>query len=71
MAAEAFYKTDDLRGEEVFLRLTKTCDAQPKKKWVPAYYFDICLWMGRESDIAICASAIMKKPPSAGTSDMG
>ena len=46
MAAEAFYKTDDLRGEEVFLRLTKTCDAQPKKKWVPAYYFDICLLDG-------------------------
>ena len=38
-----FYPTDDLRGDGVFLRLDRTCEGQPEKNWVPAYYFDICL----------------------------
>lgn len=38
-----FYDTKDLKSEEIFLKLTKTCDAQIEKGWVPAYYFDICL----------------------------
>lgn len=38
-----FLDTSDLRTEELVLRLTKTCPAQPEKNWVPAYYFAICL----------------------------
>ena len=38
-----FYDTADLRSGEIFLRLDRTCEAQPEKRWVPAYYFDICL----------------------------
>ena len=37
------FQTDDLRNSEIFLRLDRTCDAQPEKGWVPAYYFSICL----------------------------
>ena len=43
MNPDTFYDTSDLRTEELFLRLDRTCDAQPEKQWVPAYYFDICL----------------------------
>ena len=38
-----FYAADDLKTAEIFLRLEKTCDAQPEKRWVHTYYFDICL----------------------------
>ena len=38
-----FFPTDDLRSSEILLRLDRTCDAQPEKDWVPAYYFSICL----------------------------
>jgi tagatose 1,6-diphosphate aldolase len=38
-----FYDVSDLKTEEIFLKLVKTCDAQAEKRWVPAYYFDICL----------------------------
>ena len=38
-----FKPVEDLRDGEIFLRLNRTCDAQPEKGWVPAYYFDICL----------------------------
>ena len=41
-----FYDTQDLRDKEIFLRLNRTCEAQPEKKWLPAYYFDICLLNG-------------------------
>ncbi len=41
-----FYPTDDLRGDEIFLRLDHTCGAQKEKRWLPAYYFDICLTDG-------------------------
>ena len=41
-----FYDTHDLRDEEIFLCLKRTCDAEPEKQWVPAYYFDICLLSG-------------------------
>ncbi len=34
---------DDLRSQEIFLRLDRTCGEQPEKKWVPAYYYSICL----------------------------
>ena len=38
-----FFPADDLRDNEIFLRLDRTCEAQPEKDWVPAYYFSICL----------------------------
>lgn len=38
-----FLDTTDLRTDEIWLRLTKAIDAQPEKRWLPAYYFDICL----------------------------
>ena len=38
-----FFDTSDLKTDEIFLLLTKTCEAQPEKKWLPVYYFDICL----------------------------
>ena len=41
-----FYDVDDLRSDEIVLKLTKTCEAQPEKRWLPAYYFDICLLNG-------------------------
>lgn len=41
-----FYDVTDLKDEEIFLRLVKTCDEQPEKQWLPAYYFDICLLDG-------------------------
>lgn len=36
-----FYSTDDLRDHEIFLRLNRTCQADPRRKWLPAYYFDM------------------------------
>ena len=33
-----FYPVDDLRDETICLRLDHTCDAQPEKHWLPAYY---------------------------------
>ena len=41
-----FYNTDDLKDNEIYLHLRKTCDEQPEKQWLPAYYFDICLLDG-------------------------
>ena len=38
-----FYPTDDLKNSEIMLRLDRTSDAQPEKRWLPAYYFSICL----------------------------
>lgn len=39
---EMFKNTSDLFDNEIKLVLTRTCDANPEKEWVPAYYFDIC-----------------------------
>ena len=47
-----FYDTTDLRDNEIVLRLKKTCQAQPEKRWLPAYYFDICLQDGET--VGIC-----------------
>ena len=41
-----FYDVNDLRTAEIYLSLEKTCEAQPEKNWLPAYYFDICLTDG-------------------------
>ena len=38
-----FYGVSDLKTEDIFLKLNKTCGAIPEKQWVSAYYFDICL----------------------------
>lgn len=43
-----FLDTADLRDTEIFLRLRNTCQAQPAKNWLPAYYFDICLLNGQK-----------------------
>lgn len=47
-----FYNTEDLKDKEIYLKLIKTCDAQPEKDWVPAYYFDICLL--NDTKIGVC-----------------
>ena len=41
-----FYDISDLKTQEICLQLEKTCEAQTEKKWLPAYYFDICLLDG-------------------------
>lgn len=38
-----FFGVEDLKTDEIFLKLTKTCEEQPEKRWLPAYYLDICL----------------------------
>lgn len=38
-----FFPTEDLRDGEILLQLERTCEGQPEKEWVPAYYFGICL----------------------------
>ena len=43
-----FFPVDDLRSSGIFLRLDRTCEAQPEKNWVPAYYFHVCLPDGTE-----------------------
>ena len=37
-----FFDTSDLKSDEILLRMTRTLDAQPEKRWLPVYYFDIC-----------------------------
>ena len=34
---------EDLRDDVICLQLDHTCEAQPEKRWLPAYYFNICL----------------------------
>ena len=41
-----FFDTSDLHSNEICLRLKAVCEAQPEKRWLPAYYFDICLLDG-------------------------
>lgn len=41
-----FFDVEDLKTDEIFLKLTKTCEEQPEKRWLPAYYFNICLLDG-------------------------
>lgn len=38
-----FFDTSDLKSDEIFLKLEKTVDANPEKRWVPCYEFKICL----------------------------
>ena len=39
----AFLGDEDLTDGEICLRIRRTAPAQPEKRWLPAYYFDICL----------------------------
>jgi tagatose 1,6-diphosphate aldolase len=41
-----FYTDIDLRDDTIKLEISKCNDAIPEKKWLPAYYFDICLHDG-------------------------
>ena len=41
-----FYPVEDLRDDVICLQLDHTCEAQPEKRWLPAYYFHICLLDG-------------------------
>ncbi|MCL2670690.1 MAG: GNAT family N-acetyltransferase [Clostridiales bacterium] len=43
-----FLNTDNLRTDEIFLRLDRTAAANPERGWVPAYHFTVC----RASDAA-------------------
>ena len=38
----AFFKTYDLKTDELELRLERTSDGDPERGWVPSYKFDIC-----------------------------
>ncbi len=38
-----FQPTDDLFDAEIRLHLKEVREARPEKRWLPAYYFDICL----------------------------
>lgn len=38
-----FFDVEDLKINNIFLKLNKTCEEQLEKKWLLAYYFDICL----------------------------
>ena len=44
--AFAFLSVDDLRDDEIFLKVNHLTEAQPERKFVPAYHFDICLLDG-------------------------
>jgi tagatose 1,6-diphosphate aldolase len=37
-----FFETHDLKNDEIILKLEKTTDANPEKRWVPVYRFLIC-----------------------------
>lgn len=38
-----FFDTSDLYDREIMLRLVRTVGEQPEKRWLPVYYFEICL----------------------------
>ena len=44
--SDMFYECNDLKDKEILLKLNHTCQEQPEKQWLPAYYFDICLLDG-------------------------
>lgn len=47
-----FLNTDDLRDDEIWLRLREAAPADPVKRYVPAYKFDICLLDGTK--VGVC-----------------
>ena len=42
IVSDTILDTEDLKNDELILKLDRTCSAEPTKQWVPAYYFDIC-----------------------------
>ena len=48
-----FLDTSDLRTEEIYLRLEKTNEAVPEKRWVPSYDFTIRL-ASDDSEVGAC-----------------
>ena len=44
--SDMFYECNDLKDKEILLKLNHTCQEQPEKQWLPAYWFDICLLDG-------------------------
>jgi predicted acetyltransferase len=38
-----FLDTNDLKSDEIYLKLYKTSEADAEKGWAPAYFFKICL----------------------------
>ncbi|MCL2508426.1 MAG: GNAT family N-acetyltransferase [Oscillospiraceae bacterium] len=38
-----FFDTINLKSDEIFLKLDRTIEANPEKRWVPCYEFKICL----------------------------
>lgn len=47
-----FLNTDDLRDDVLWLRLREAAPADPVKRYVPAYKFDICLLDGTK--VGVC-----------------
>lgn len=47
-----FYPTDDLKNDEITLKLERTSDGDAPKGWVPAYHFAIYLNSGEK--IGLC-----------------
>ena len=39
-----FFDTSDLKDSEIYLSLIGTYEANPERKWVPYYSFNICLF---------------------------
>lgn len=48
-----FLDTSNLGTNEIFLRLEKTVEANPEKRWVDTYHFKICLILG-ETEVGHC-----------------
>lgn len=48
-----FYNTDDLKTDEVFLKLIKTKKADDEKGLVPSYHFKICL-LSDKIEVGLC-----------------
>lgn len=46
-----FLDTAFLRNDEITLVLERTADADPVRKWVPAYFFNICDKQGRKMGV--------------------
>ena len=48
-----FYNTDDLRTDEIYLKLIETVDENKEKGYVPAYVFKICRTVD-DSEVGNC-----------------
>jgi len=48
-----FFDAHELKTNEIFLKLVETVEANPEKRWVPVYRFNICL-VSDASEIGHC-----------------